>query len=92
MREEYQSQYRAEVESLAEKGFELYFLSGESLRAKVGKLNEGMPTELAGQISAICRSSLALGEFGAETLAERFGDSAQNDLQSLRAKHTSKVN
>lgn len=92
MSEEYQSQYRAEVESLADKGFELYFLSGESLRAKARKLNAGMPTELAGQVSAICRSSLALSEFSAETLAERFGDPVKNERHGLPAKHTFKMN
>lgn len=73
MRQEYQRQYRAEVESLAEKGFELYFLNGEALRTKIGKSNTGMSAELVGQVSAFCHSSLAVTELTAEALSERLG-------------------
>lgn len=92
MRQEYQAQYRAEVETLAEKGFELYFLSGETLRAKTGKVNAGMPTEVAGQVSAMCRDSLALTEFSAEALAGRLSEPVESESQVSPEKDTLKAN
>jgi len=75
MRQDYQAQYRSEVESLATSGFQVFMLSGEALRARgsVGSKLSGpaMSVELRKDLADVCCGSLALTDYSAEKLAER---------------------
>ncbi|WP_029652918.1 hypothetical protein [Marinobacter daepoensis] len=92
MRQDYQTQYRGEVEALAEKGFEVYLLDGAALRSRGNVGDVAMPSGLKAALADFCRGSLALSEFSADMLVERDGKQRQEEgVQRKRLKLSTKI-
>ncbi|OJS99824.1 hypothetical protein [Marinobacter nauticus] len=76
MRQEYQRQYKSEVDVLAASGFEMHLLSGQALRdlspASPGAARYAMPPDVQALVVSSCNGrSLALSSHSAARLAER---------------------
>lgn len=76
MRQEYQKQYKSEVEALAARGFEMHLLSGQALRGlspeSPGAARYAMPPDVQALVMSSCNGrSLALSSHSAARLAER---------------------
>lgn len=92
MRQDYQTQYRVEVEALADKGFDVFLLDGAALRSRSSVGEVAMSAELKASLADFCRGSLALSEFSADMLVER-GKKQRQERGSQRegAKLSAKI-